>query len=197
MIVIGFDISEKKDQSRVWRALFSRIAEDFGGIAAPEVYKDENNKPRADGVPFSVSHSGDVVMCAAYFDRRVDLPHIAPGACVSLDGEARFFALSCDLCVDLGADLELISSRRSEARLNAIAERFFTPDESELVRSEGKEAFYRIWTQKESFLKLSGAGLSRIRAASVLSLPERFHTTSFTVRQGESVFSAAVCFESK
>ena len=61
---------------------------------------------------------------------------------------------------NIGCDIEIISSYNSN-----IAKRFFTENEYNLISlttdiSTKAELFFRIWTLKESYLKLSGKGLS-------------------------------------
>ncbi len=62
---------------------------------------------------------------------------------------------------EVGVDVELPRPRRSDD----IARRFFTPGENErLFALEGParaDAFFRLWTCKEAFLKCTGEGLSR------------------------------------
>ena len=55
--------------------------------------------------------------------------------------------------VEVGCDIELIKEDRPR-----IAQRFFTEEEQEFS-SGSKENFYRMWTLKESFMKVTGKGL--------------------------------------
>ncbi len=59
----------------------------------------------------------------------------------------------------VGCDIEKIKPFR-----NSLAERFFTDSENAWLNSfEGKErdiAFFRLWTAKESYMKLTGEGFS-------------------------------------
>jgi len=63
--------------------------------------------------------------------------------------------------VEVGADVELPRERRSDD----IARRFFTPGENERLFALDKpardDAFFRLWTCREAFLKCTGEGLSR------------------------------------
>jgi 4'-phosphopantetheinyl transferase len=64
--------------------------------------------------------------------------------------------------VEVGVDVELPRPRRSDA----IARRFFAPGEVERLFTIADEAaradaFFRLWTCKEAFLKVTGEGLSR------------------------------------
>ena len=59
----------------------------------------------------------------------------------------------------VGFDMEVLDRKRD---CLAIAERFFTAEESREVKMAGDSAnklFARLWTAKESMLKLSGEGL--------------------------------------
>ncbi|MBZ5678116.1 MAG: 4'-phosphopantetheinyl transferase superfamily protein [Acidobacteriia bacterium] len=61
----------------------------------------------------------------------------------------------------LGVDVENMNRRTSHQEL---AQRFFAPAESEYLRSLPpslqREAFFRIWTLKEAYIKADGRGLS-------------------------------------
>lgn len=64
--------------------------------------------------------------------------------------------------VEVGVDVELPRARRSDA----IARRFYAPGEIERMFAEADDqrradAFFRLWTCKEAFLKVTGEGLSR------------------------------------
>ena len=64
--------------------------------------------------------------------------------------------------VEVGVDVELPRPRRSDA----IARRFYTPGEIERLFAHADperraDAFFRLWTCKEAFLKATGEGLSR------------------------------------
>ena len=57
---------------------------------------------------------------------------------------------------EVGVDIEKVTSYS-----DAVAARCFTPEEREWMRREGdNEAFFRLWTAKESVMKASGLGFS-------------------------------------
>ena len=61
--------------------------------------------------------------------------------------------------VETGCDIELVQTGDLE-----LAKQFFSPEETAYIRTrQGKrqqdEAFYRLWTLKESYIKAIGAGL--------------------------------------
>ena len=62
--------------------------------------------------------------------------------------------------LEVGVDVEKITPYNAK-----IATRFFTPEENRLIDEwktdeEKAEMFFRLWTLKESFIKLTGRGLS-------------------------------------
>jgi 4'-phosphopantetheinyl transferase len=76
---------------------------------------------------------------------------------------------------EVGVDVELPRSRRSDD----IARRFYAPGEVERLFAEEDAArradqFFRLWTCKEAFLKVTGEGLSRsTRSYEVALAPPR------------------------
>lgn len=58
----------------------------------------------------------------------------------------------------IGIDVERVSHRNMK-----IAKRFFTADECKTIEesNEPEETFYKIWTSKEAYVKMLGAGLSK------------------------------------
>jgi 4'-phosphopantetheinyl transferase len=94
-------------------------------------------------------------------------PELDP-ACAPLAAELRFNlshsgerALIALARVEVGADVERLKPRRTDD----IARRFFAPGEQQrlfaLPPAERTQAFFRLWTCKEAFLKVTGEGLSR------------------------------------
>jgi len=88
-------------------------------------------------------------------------PHVAGSPLrfnISHSGGRALIALA--LC-EVGVDIELPRARRTDA----IAKRFFAPGENArlfaLPDAARADAFFRLWTCKEAFLKVTGEGLSR------------------------------------
>lgn len=92
-------------------------------------YLDERYSSLAEPFFFSLSHSGDYVLCAA----------------------AR---------QEIGADIQ----RCKEADIDKISRRFFKGKELAALaaasEAEKSKLFYRIWTRKEAYGKLTGGGLA-------------------------------------
>ena len=73
----------------------------------------------------------------------------------------------------LGIDVQ----EKRPARFEALARRFFHPEEVAFLQQNDFQEFYRIWTAKESYVKLTGSGIdSHFASFSVLRWPERFQT---------------------
>ncbi len=111
----------------VWRLMERMLA--ARGIQARDVAVDANGKPYCGGVFFSLSHAGDLALCAV------------SGAPV-------------------GCDIE----RVTDAPLD-LAPRVFCPGERAYLRSAGdpdqaRRRFFTLWTLKESYLKMTGEGLT-------------------------------------
>ncbi|MCV3215543.1 4'-phosphopantetheinyl transferase superfamily protein [Plectonema radiosum NIES-515] len=72
----------------------------------------------------------------------------------------------------IGVDLECI---RDNTDVEALAKRFFTDREYEVVRSlspnQQQQIFFRYWTCKEAYLKATGAGLSQLEQVEILLTP--------------------------
>lgn len=119
-------------------------------------------KPYLQGIPhvhFSISHSGEFVMCA-------------------LSDE------------EIGCDIQQTSTSRI-----SVAKRFFTDQEQIQVSSanDPQDEFTRLWTLKESYVKMIGMGIS--------ACPLPSFDVSYTARNVNAVFHehslpgyrAAVC----
>ena len=110
----------------------------------------EKGKPFLIGHPeiaFSISHSEEKVMVAV------------SGACQSTACQLGADGPRVTTC-QLGADIEKI-----ETADLALAKRFFASAEHEILcqlqpGAEQDQAFYRLWTLKESFIKATGRGLA-------------------------------------
>jgi phosphopantetheinyl transferase len=96
----------------------------------------ELNGPHADRIDFNLSHSGDWVICVIGRDCRV------------------------------GVDIEAPRRRRA---YRALAAEYFAAAESErlatLPEDSCREAFYQLWTLKESYLKARKVGISAAELA--------------------------------
>ncbi len=91
-------------------------------------------------------------------------PFFPDGVCFSL-AHCGDYALCAVSDAPVGADIEL--ARTDSLRL---AERFFLPDEAELVRSSQSpdDEFCRLWTLKESYIKAADLRLGDVRGFSVV-----------------------------
>ena len=58
---------------------------------------------------------------------------------------------------EVGLDLQV----KKTCDYLGIAKRFFHPQEYEYITAWGKEGFFKIWTAKESYVKLTGQGIDQ------------------------------------
>ena len=79
---------------------------------------------------------------------------------------------------DTGADVEQLVQKDY---LN-LAKRFFHPNELEYVMTEVNEtsAFFEIWTRKEAYLKMLGAGISTVELSSFDTLSDELRPRMYT-----------------
>lgn len=100
------------------------------GVSMGKLLYGENGKPEMEGIHFNLSHSHDMVVCV----------------------------LSSQ---PVGCDIEKIKEKND--RIERIANRFFTGKECTYLNAfqdnEKNQAFFRIWTIKESYIKMTGEGL--------------------------------------
>ena len=102
-------------------------------------------------VQFVHSKHGKPRIASAQWDIRFNVSHSGDQAMVAVASQR-----------EVGVDIEQI---RSNVECEQLAERFFSPGERNLIsglpEDEKLQAFFRLWTCKEAFLKAHGAGLSR------------------------------------
>ena len=155
MIVLGYEFfNDKNDAHRTGVFLRDRMLETFCALRQPHILRPPGGKPRlADPslsrISFSVSHSGNLAVCALSFPGTADA-----ASCIVLHGSAA--------APEVGADTELLRPASSAARLKGIADRFCPPDEAEKIRAldgiDCVQAFTRLWTACESVGKMTGEG---------------------------------------
>ncbi|AFZ00727.1 4'-phosphopantetheinyl transferase [Calothrix sp. PCC 6303] len=114
-------------------------------------------------VKFDYEAFGKPVLSAEFSDRKIwfNLSH-----CQSL----ALCAVSRDR--PIGVDLEYA---RPITDVLVLAQQFFSASESALMRSlpphQKQQAFFRIWTCKEAYLKATGAGISQLQKIEITLTP--------------------------
>lgn len=73
--------------------------------------------------------------------------------------------------VPVGIDLEKIEAIRPK-----VLESYFTQEEQKQVTEQGAACFYQIWTQKESYVKLTGEGIKALRKTEKIPASVGFYT---------------------
>ena len=120
------------------RSGLRQILSDFMGVAADvlEIAEGPDGKPEVRGGPsFSLSHSGELALCA-----------VCPGRAVGVDLEAlRSVAGAEEIARRWFTENELLAFESARG-------------------ADPQAAFLRIWTRKEAYLKALGVGLSGLSA---------------------------------
>ncbi|MGK7934071.1 MAG: 4'-phosphopantetheinyl transferase superfamily protein [Microcystaceae cyanobacterium] len=143
----------------------------------------------------------------------LDLPNFSEPISFNLSHSEEMSVFAFSYGGDVGIDIEKV---REMTDVEAIAKRFFCPEEGSLIAGlTGKEqltAFFELWTAKEAYLKATGdgigAGLDSIRILwqegqiqglslvnESVTLPNLAGFTSFTL--AEDYIGAAVNFGKK
>lgn len=80
MIIIGFRKAAEALHHEAGEALRDRMLAEFHKITSPVITREEYGKPAVrEKIPFSVSHSGDIVICAMGAEGCADLPKLRSG----------------------------------------------------------------------------------------------------------------------
>ena len=62
---------------------------------------------------------------------------------------------------EVGLDIEDPTIRRMTIPLDRLAKRYFSLEEQQFYEGKGLEAFLKVWTRKEAYLKCVGTGIAR------------------------------------
>ncbi len=157
-----------------WRVALDRPSGDTSGLSDDERSRADRFRADSDRTRFVASHAALRAILGLYAACRPgdltfrDGPHGKPGL-ASPTGTGIEFNLSHsgDLAVvavargrRVGVDVE---AGRAVAEYEAIVARFFSPGERasflDLPESIRSDAFFRIWTCKEAYIKAIGTGL--------------------------------------
>lgn len=165
------------------------------------ISRENTGKPYFDtfaNADFSVSHSGEAVLCALSCptcqSTRDALP-FPEDKCLSAD---RCYYIETSVnSSKVGADIECISSDMSDDRLIALAERYFHPEEIKYIKNDGfsREKFYSVWTKKESFGKMLGTGLKGILSGFDVTSETAAVLKDFILECNGVKYVGAVCFK--
>ncbi len=139
----------KEDKDRKTDGAVKMLAQKALGEEVGEIARSERGKPyfpQRQDLFLSVSHSGGYFVCA-----------FSP----------------CEIGIDLQEMRHLRGETPESAvpRLNKMAKRFFHPAEAEYVGADTYQRFFRIWTAKEAYVKMTGQGIDN-DFSSLCVLPE-------------------------
>lgn len=76
-----------------------------------------------------------------------------------------------------------VQERRKTAAVK-IAERYFTKSEQEYVERNGEDGFFRLWTRKEAYSKLTGEGIGELMRRTDVLYREDVEFTDFQIEDG-------------
>ena len=165
----------KEDRIRsAWAELLLRaMLEETCGISRTEqrILRRKDGKPYVSGKAAAGGDAGDLAAPGNSVKLpEISLSHSGPWAAASIGP------------VPHGIDVEV---PRNPEMIPGIADRWFLPAEAEALRkapeTESVELFFRLWTVKESFLKMTGTGLRQgPQAADALLLLSGGRTAAFS-----------------
>ncbi len=120
-----------QQQSLAAGLLLEQLLDSYNCSPERICYK-ENGKPYLTDRPdlfFNLSHSGEYVLCAI--------------------GNH-----------EMGVDIQIKQEAQSRKKMrDSVARRFFTTQEASQIQNSDSSLFFRYWTAKESYLKLTGLGM--------------------------------------
>lgn len=201
MIILRFCFTETQlthdEQHSFGLSLRDSLIRDFlPELTAPEFAASKSGKPYLlnSDASYSISHTDGCVMCA--LKCRTSACELPPLADI-IKSDGTYLAESCDSYGEIGCDVEIWAEDRCESRLMSIADRYFTEDETALLKSNNniRRNFYKLWTEKESVLKCSGSGLSGLSRADTSEFSTKYKIYSFEIEKGERKYSASICSE--
>lgn len=104
-------------------------------------------------------------------------------------------------CAFANAEIGLDIQRFQPCLAESIARRFFHPNEASWVKDRGEEAFFAVWTAKESYVKFTGEGITDDFAAfSVVDLKgniDRYGGAVFRHIPFDKDYSLCICTPGK
>ncbi len=148
MIAVKFMVcrDDKASRHNAGRQLLSDMLQSLCGIDRPDIKYTKNGKPYAENAVFSISHSGEIAVCALRTDIKKE--------------DCLYFEGSPD---SIGIDIEIF--KEDKERYQKIAERYFSEEEIKCLEDSENYSleFLRLWTKKEAHIKCTGEGLKDIR----------------------------------
>lgn len=168
------------DEAHVWRIALNRPVEGIEGLrnllASEEIGRANRFRFEKDRLRFVVVRGLLRVILGRYLDQEPSQlrfvysdygkPALAPapdtsGLSFNLSHAHELALVAVTRDRHVGIDLEYM---RPIPEVEQIAERFFSPQENEILRtfddSEKLKSFYQFWTCKEAYIKARGEGLS-------------------------------------
>ena len=194
MLVIGKTTYPEGTQQKAAEMLRDALLRHYLGVSSGEVlFRDFKGRPRL-RIPqadISTSHAGGIVFAALCFpDQRMRMDDEPLPCWIQVEEQEGSFCR-------IGIDIEPVSRANRDGR-QRIADRWFDPEEAELLRritddEACRKAFLRIWTQKESVCKMTGDGLSAIKTIHTMALPDGISVTSSEIETSRGTYLCSIC----
>jgi len=170
MVIIGWAASLPKEEREAADRLRQALVAHYLGAGAV-IRCGGNGRPELDLIDadISTSHSDGIVAVALCLSDSLS-PMITtpclPGVAIDV------FPGEWDR---IGLDIECVDKRKCATCLS-VAKRWFSPAEQSVLRclspQEATVEFCRMWTKKESYLKLTGVGISALQCMDTLAPPD-------------------------
>ena len=102
-----------------------------------------------------------------------------PGVHLSVSHGGNYF-----VCIISDKPVGIDVQERRKVAANKIAARYFSDDEKRFVEKEGEVGFFKLWTRKEAYSKLTGEGLAELIKGTEIINRKDVEFTDFQLEDG-------------
>lgn len=88
------------------------------------------------------------------------------------------------VCIIADCPVGIDVQERRKAAVSKIAGRYFTESEQEYISAYDEDGFFRLWTRKEAYSKLTGDGLAELMRGTDVLCREDVDFTDFQIEDG-------------
>lgn len=118
------------------------------------------------------------IQCTQVFRTAKGKPYV-PGVHLSVSHGGDYFVC---IIADKPVGIDVQEKRRASSE--KIAARYFSSDENNYIKENGEAGFFKLWTRKEAYSKLTGEGLAElIRGTEVINRND-VEFTDFQIENG-------------
>lgn len=123
---------------------------------------------------------------AEYGIRNVDICRTSKGKPYA-DADVHFSVShsgSYFVCIIADCPVGIDVQEKRKTSGSKIAGRYFTESEQEYIEEHGEDGFFRLWTRKEAYSKLTGDGLAELMRGTDVLCREDVDFTDFQIEDG-------------